>query len=96
MMQAFNKSKDEQDFKYFQRLLLYSNLSIVKLRANRAADWVARQSREEMCPDGWVDRPPSSLVFILSSQQRWSSSSLCAGFIVLQCIYQEAFNMFSS
>ncbi|XVE89341.1 hypothetical protein DITRI_Ditri19aG0194100 [Diplodiscus trichospermus] len=37
----------------------------IKRAVNKAADWVARQSKEEMCPENWLERPPSSLVFIL-------------------------------
>ncbi|XVE72309.1 hypothetical protein DITRI_Ditri11bG0028900 [Diplodiscus trichospermus] len=41
------------------------NFKCTRKVANKAADWVAKQYKEEMCLVDWVDRPPSSLVFIL-------------------------------
>ncbi|OMO66681.1 Thioesterase superfamily [Corchorus olitorius] len=41
-------------------------VSLVKRQANGAADWVARQHNMEMDLSDWINRPPSSLVFILS------------------------------
>ena len=41
-------------------------IKLVRRLASKAADWVATQSREGMCPVGWLQLPPSSLVNILS------------------------------
>ena len=39
---------------------------LIRRAANMAADWVATQSKEGMCPTGWLGQPPSSLVLVLS------------------------------
>ena len=59
------------------RFVLYDNdqmlgviqekkFSLVHRTTNKAIDLVASQSREGMCPSGYLRQPPSSLVFVLS------------------------------
>ena len=48
-----------------------NRIKLIRRLANKAADWVAIQSREGMCPVGWLKMPPSSLGADIV--QRWAS-----------------------
>ncbi|OMO50989.1 reverse transcriptase [Corchorus capsularis] len=55
-----------EDIKNLLKDFQQSKMRWISRTANQAADWVACQARKKMCPEGWVDQPPSSLVYILS------------------------------
>ncbi|MFQ6670405.1 hypothetical protein Gotur_035337, partial [Gossypium turneri] len=39
----------------------------IRRDANKAADWVTKHAKVEMCLEGWINHQPSSLVFILNN-----------------------------
>ncbi|OMO51166.1 hypothetical protein CCACVL1_29964, partial [Corchorus capsularis] len=54
------------DIQWLVRQANDEKFQYVKCMANLAADWVARQTREGMISQEWVERPSSSLVHIMS------------------------------
>ena len=55
--------------KDIQALLLQipeKKILLIRRNANKAADWVSAQAIKGMCGKGWLQLPPSSLVFVLT------------------------------
>ncbi|XVE75587.1 hypothetical protein DITRI_Ditri12bG0105400 [Diplodiscus trichospermus] len=66
-IRGFSKVEFETDSREVFEYI--TDVKRIRRVADKPADWIARQSKEEMCPENWLEMPPSSLVFIMDKDE---------------------------